>query len=309
MLSQNGPTRGLNPNKMDIPTLSLDVAVFDSQGNPVTNLNRSDFEILEDGTPQTIRKFNPVDTPYSILLLLGCGDSTRNRLKLLTDAMEQFVDQLRTTDRVEIAVFGTEVRVILDWSSDRRGKIHFEDNAICRGTDFYGALEWSAHELREVPGRRSVVVFSDGFQTNMARREVEVNGIRLGRIVPPAKDEAFQKVLNKVQESGAFFHFVAVDTDLNPAVKAAATVQDLQQIRARLEELAEESGGRIVFPRETSEIVPLFLRIGRELGLSYGLAFAPQQPKDGNYHTIDIRVRGENYLVQQSRKGYKTNQR
>ena len=305
MFSQNGPGGRSNAIKNDPPLMSLDVAVFDSQGKPVTNLSRTDFEVLEDGVAQTVRSFTPADTPYHILLLLDCGDNTRARLKLLTDALASFADQLRTGDRVEIAAFGTEVRVLLDWNADKTSKIDFEDNRICMGTDFYGALNWSVNELRNVSGRRSVVVFSDGFQADIARQEVEKNGYRIHRVVPPAKDGGFQRVLKEVQASGALFYFVAVDTDLNPDSEAGVPIQDLQQVRARMEQLAEESGGRIVFPRESSEVVPLFRRIGRELGSSYGLGFTPQPTKDGNYHTIEVRVRGENYLVQQSRKGYK----
>jgi len=305
--SQNGPAGRPDSIRTDIPLLSLDVAVFDTHGKTVTNLHRPDFDLLEDGIPQTILSFSPADTPYNVLLLLDCRDGTRDRLNLLMEAMERFVNQLRPDDRVEIASFGSEVHVIRDWSSGKTETITFSNEPVCRSTDLYGALDWSVKEVRKVAGRRSVVVLSNGFQTEIARQENEVNGNRVLQIVQPAEDAEFQKVLKKVRDGGATFHFIAVDTDLNPGNQHADPLQDLQQVRARMELLAEASGGRIVFPRESSEVVPLFLQIGRELGAFYSLAYTPQHIRDGNYHTINVQVRNENYQLQQSRKGYTAN--
>ena len=299
MLSQNGPDRN--------PQLSVDVAVFDPHGRAVTNLNRSDFELLEDRVPQKIGSFTSVEKPYNILLLLDCRDETQDRLSLLTGALAQFTDQLRPGDRMEIAVFGSDVHVVLDWNSDRRGGIHVADNAVCKNTDLYAALDWSTKEVLKVPGRGSVVVFSNGYQTGIRRQEISVNGIKLQRIVPAAEDAEFQRLLKMAREGGTPFYFVSVDTDFNPGSRNSDPLQDLQERRARVEQLAEASGGRIVFPRESSEVVPLFLQIARELGAFYSLTFTPQHTHDGSYHTIDVRVRDENYHIQLARKGYTAN--
>lgn len=303
-LSQDTPARAPDAIRMDVRLVSLDVTVVDAQGRSVSDRTREDFEILEDGIPQTIRNFSPVDSPYNVLFLLDCSESTRDRLKLLADTMEQFAGQLRASDRIAVAAFGSRVHTLLDWSSDRKRKINFVDDPICRSTDFYSALDWSVRKLRDVSGRRGVVVFSDGFQTEVARKEVLVNGTRVLRVIPPKDDREFQRVAVRVREAGSPFYFIAVDTDLNPGPSYAGPVPDLQQIRARLEQLAEESGGEIVFPKNAKDVVPLFLQIARELGTSYSLAYTPQHARDGGYRNIVVRVRGGSYQVHQSRKGY-----
>jgi len=307
MLSQNGRIGAPDPVGKDHPQLSLDVAVFDPHGMAVTNLNRSDFEVLEDGVSRNINSFTPVDTPYNVLLLFDCRDDTRDRLNLLTGALARFRNELRPGERMEIAVFGSKVHVVLDWNAELGAEIHIGDNPICANSDLYGALDWSMKEVLKVSGRRSVIVFSNGYQTEIHRQEIQVNGVKVQRIVPPIKDTPFQRILKNARESGTPFYFIAVDTDFNPGSRSAGSVQDLQQLRARVEQLAEVSGGRIVFPRESSEVVPLFLQIGRDLGASYSLSFTPQHTQDSNYHTINVRVRDENYLVHPSRKGYTAN--
>jgi len=306
MFSQETPARTSDSISMDVRLVSVDVTVVDAQGKSVSDRTADDFEILEDGVPQKIRNFSPVNSPYNVLFLLDCSESTRDRLKLLVETMEQFVAQLRPNDRIAVAAFGSRVHTLLDWSSDRKRKISFGDDPICRSTDFYGALDWSARKLRDVSGRRGVVVFSDGFHTEVARKEVSVNGSRVMRVIPPKDDREFQRVANRVREAGAPFYFIAVDTDLNPGPSYAGPVPDLQQIRARLEQLSDSTGGRIVYPRDTKDVVPLFLQIARELGTSYSLTYTPPSARDGKYHSIEVRVKG-GFQVHPSRKGYTGN--
>jgi hypothetical protein len=64
-------------------------------------------------------------------------------------------------------------------------------------------------------------------------------------------DPAFQKVLQTARASRASFNFVAIDTDLNPrAGTPVSMIYTLQQARARMEQLADASGGRMVFPKK-----------------------------------------------------------
>jgi hypothetical protein len=59
MLSQNGRIGVPASSEKDHPQLSLDVAVFDPHGRAVTNLNRSDFDLLEDGSTSEDQQFHP----------------------------------------------------------------------------------------------------------------------------------------------------------------------------------------------------------------------------------------------------------
>ena len=119
-LSQETPVRAPDSISLDVRLVSVDVTVVDSQGRSVSDRTRDDFEILEDGMPQNIRNFISVDSPYNVLFLLDCSESTRDQVKLLVNTMQQFVGQLRTTDRIAVAAFGSRVHTLLDWSSDKK---------------------------------------------------------------------------------------------------------------------------------------------------------------------------------------------
>jgi hypothetical protein len=114
-----------------------------------------------------------------------------------------------------------------------------------------------------------------------------------------------------------------VDTDLNPTIipgtagPAAGTglsipgsfnplaIYNMQQSRSRMEQLAEISGGRVVFPNKPPDVIPLYEQIGRELGTSYGLGYSPViKARDGKVRKIEVRVRDRNLQVRQSRESY-----
>lgn len=290
--------------RVDVPLVSVDFSVTDAMNHPITDLNRDDIEVFDNGEPRIIQNFSPVKTPYNVVLLLDCSESTRDRLNMLVSSMARFGDLLRTQDKAAIAVFGTEVLQVMDWNLDKQKAIHIPDLPICQGTEFYSALEWSMKKLREVNGRRAVVVFTDGRESDVARKGVKVNGTEVRRVVSPAEDRAFQNVLKQARDSRAAFYFVAVDTDINPGREYGGAIPDLQQFRARMEVMAEETGGQAVFPKQPTDVVPFFLKIGSELGISYSLGFSPAKTSDSKPHRIEVRIRGQDYTVHQSRDSY-----
>lgn len=49
--------------RVDVNYVEIDAAVLDAQGRPVRDLTRADFQVLENGVPQTIEAFSRVDLP------------------------------------------------------------------------------------------------------------------------------------------------------------------------------------------------------------------------------------------------------
>ena len=321
--------------RVDVPLVTLDVQVFDANGRPVSDLTRDDFTIYEDGKLQEIRNFSPVDTPYSILLLIDRSVSMQDHWPLMEPAMARFLANLKPQDRVSIGAFderSKDVEVLLDWRDARNGaSLQIPINPVGRvqqyfgislspGTrgsvsypskDFYRALEWAAQRLSGVDGRKGAVVFTDGWQPGSPTRTVTVDDMRFGQLIDGQDDGDFRKLLRSVQGSRARFDFVAVNTDLNPAGGSPSlstfggSLNIGMPVRLRLEQLAKGSGGRVAFPRRVEDTLSLYERIARELGTSYTLGYSPLTvSKDTAYHRIEVRTRRDGVKVEQSRDGY-----
>jgi Ca-activated chloride channel family protein len=300
--------------KVDVALVTVDVVVSDAAGRPVTTLTKDDFEIYEDGKLQDIRSFEPVDSPYGVLLLFDCSTSTQPLWPFLKESMGRFTARLRPQDTVSVAQFGGTYKTLLDWRPRGNGVMDIQiqsDDRSCSNTRFYEAISEALAELRKTFGRKGAVVLTDGVHNGIPIQRTGSNG-GVPRRVNAEDDSGFQKVLRQVKASDAVLYFVAVNTDLNPAGLTSSRgkfnpdeIYDSMQVRSRMELLAEVSGGKIVYPKQPGDVVPLFEQIGRELGTSYGLGYPlPDSRSDAAYRKIEVRVRDKTLHVHQSRIGY-----
>src|SRR5262249_44307942 len=146
------------------------------------------------------------------------------------------------------------------------------------GTDFYGSVERTLRrEFKNRTGRRALVVLTDGRDTSLYKDLVNRN-----RLLGPKEDRPYQKVLGVARTQRIPIYFVAFNTDKNfqPNIVGGDEYRSLRVIfpnsnvadqylagvRARMEEIAEASGGRTLYPERLEDIVPLYQQIGNELG-------------------------------------------
>ena len=305
--------------RVDVPLVSLDVQVADTAGHPLTNLTQDDFQIFEDDDPREIKNFSAVETPYNILALFDCTGSTREAWPFLFQSLNRFLSTLREQDRVSVLAFGAGTSTLLDWTSRTAKPLSFQlktPSPLCDQTNFYGAVSAAARRMQNIEGqRKGVIVFTDGVHGGIPSRPMRVGDTTVSRFVDSSEDSAFLSMRAAVESSGAVFYFIAVNTDLNAANVDAGdlfpgtqytplAVFNLQQVRSRMEQIAQVSGGRIVFSQRNSDTGSLFDNITRDLGISYSLSFTPTANVDGKFHLISVRVRDGKMQVRQSRDGY-----
>lgn len=307
--------------KVDVPIVSVDVAVTDAKGNSVKSLAVGDFELLEDGVPQEIRYFSPISAAYTVLLLFDQSGSTEHEWSFMQRAASGFLTALRPQDRIAVGTFDYELQMQVRWSDSRTYAANRIRNLQRRkfgvGTEFFKVLELVLRkDLHDIAGRRAIVVLTDGRDTDFYR------SILVTKNVPEiSQDLTFQKTLLTVRELGIPIHFVALNTDrnleLNPVgvdeyrdLKALFRNSPLpelylSQVRSGMEQLAEASGGRILFPKMIEDVVPLYEQIGKELGMSYTLEYLPgNKTEDGSTRRIEVKVRRNGVNVTQSRVAY-----
>lgn len=162
--SQDGQKRAdEDPVRLNASLVQVPAIVTDRNGNFVSDLLRNDFQVSEDGRRQEISIFAAVKQPFSAVLVLDTSNSTEDRLKVIQNAAVSFVSQLRTGDRMMVISFDNEVKQLTDFTDDRA-----ELERAIRSTEsgfgklLYEAVARALDTLKDVEGRRAVVLFSDG---------------------------------------------------------------------------------------------------------------------------------------------------
>ena len=134
----SGPDSAQNPDttfKVDVKLVNVFVTVTDDHGAPVAGLKKENFELEEDGKPQTISVFDKESAlPLSIVMDIDTSLSTRKDLPLELTSARRFAHViLRPVDALSLYEFSETVDEVVPFTADLK--------AIDRGIDrvHYGA--------------------------------------------------------------------------------------------------------------------------------------------------------------------------
>src|SRR5215470_11125657 len=149
--------------------VQLNIGVVDKQGRAITSLTQKDFVVYEDGVKQSIQHFEPVDAPFSLVLMLDMSGSTLNFRQQLKLASQRFLDALGPEDRVAVIQFNKDVKSLSGFSLDRSKTAYAIEIASGAGeTNFYQALKYALKDLeKEGKRRKAIVVLTDGLDTQL----------------------------------------------------------------------------------------------------------------------------------------------
>src|SRR3954470_8686740 len=173
-------------------------SVTDAEGNPITGLTQSDFELRENGGLQTIANFTAGDFPLAAAIAIDRSFSVAGtKLSLATAAAQTFLAELRPEDEAMIIAIGSQVETLAPLSTDRTS----QRDAIARidafgTTGLHDAIIHAIEAVQPAKGRRALIVLSDGddrySQSSAAdvldrarRSDVMVFPIAIGRTRPP----------------------------------------------------------------------------------------------------------------------------
>ncbi len=147
----------------DTDLVTVPVIASDRNGVFITDLTKEDFVITEDGAPQQIAFFGKVSAPFHVVLVLDTSSSTKDKLKLIQQAANAFVDQLQPADRVKVISFADDVKDLNEFTSNRetlRRAIYGTRSGS--ESKVYDAVELALGTIRNIRGRKAIVMFSDG---------------------------------------------------------------------------------------------------------------------------------------------------
>jgi VWFA-related protein len=167
------------PLRLDATLIQVPAIVTDHAGKFIADLSQNDFTVSEDGKRQDISLFAAVKQPFNAVLVLDTSNSAQDRLAVIQNAAVNFTNQLRDGDRMMAISFDNEIRQLTDFTADRK-----ELEQAIKGTEsgfgklLYEAVTRALETLREVEGRRAVVLFSDGVDMRSIEASAE-SSIRL----------------------------------------------------------------------------------------------------------------------------------
>jgi len=161
--SQQQKTGSDDSVRLSASLVQVPAIVTDKNGRFVTDLAKGDFTISEDGKHQEISLFAAIKQPFNAVLVIDTSNSAQDRLRAIQNAAVDFTKQLRADDRMMVISFDNEVKQLTEFTEDRS-----ELERAIRGTEsgfgklLYEAIAKALDLLKDLEGRRAVILFSDG---------------------------------------------------------------------------------------------------------------------------------------------------
>ncbi len=274
--------------------VTIPVSVFDRHGLYIPGIRQSEFKIFEDGVEQEIAYFATTDQPITVALLLDVSPSTQYRIEEIRRAASAFVTKLRSEDTVIVIKFDSSVEVLAKATRDRE-KIYraIEKADFGDGTSLYNAVDEALRkQLATIPGRKAVVLFTDGVDTT-------------------SRKNSYDSTLSYAEESDSLIFSIYYNTYFqgNPTagggifggVLRGRGTSSLEYAVGRkyLEELADATGGQVFRPESTpGGLTAAFEGIAEELRRQYNVGYVPKETgKVGQRKEIRVRVERPDLMI------------
>jgi VWFA-related protein len=269
---------------LDVTRVNLIVTVVDKKGRYVSTLQKEDFRINEDDKAQNILQFrSETDLPLRLFMLIDTSTSVRDRFKFIQEAAVSFLEStLRPgRDKALLVSFDTVVEALGEFSDSPHSLAALiRELRAGRGTAMYDAIDFACRmKIVDSDGaqdyRRVIVILSDGDDT---------------------------------QSRYTRSYAVEMAHKTNTVIYTVSTAMGLQLGTTGtrvLMNLAEETGGRALFPLAAKELNRSFKELSTELRNQYSIIYRPESLlNDGRFHPIKIDIRDRKDLHVRARKGY-----
>jgi VWFA-related protein len=270
-----------------VQTVPIYATVVDREGRLVPDLDRDHFEVYDNGALQAITNFTADVQPLTVVVMLDTSGSMTLYLEHLKLAAEQFVIRLLPDDRAKVGSFSDKIlfgpKQGLPFTADRDELVRILQDEIQFGnpTRLWDAVLLSMAELSASPGRRVVLVFTDGDDnaSQMASR---------GDLIDRAQAENF--MIYGIGYRSRYFDG-----------RSWVTTRPDRGLRP----LAQQTGGGYFELTQTHELGPTFTRVADELHRQYVLGFSPEV-LDGKVHKLEVKVKASGMTVR-ARQSYLAN--
>lgn len=251
--------------------VNLNVLVTDDSGDPITNLQKTNFRVYDNGVQQTVTNFGAVQAPITVCLLV---EFSNEWWPLVYQALEEaysFIGVMRPSDWVAAVSFDLKPHILTDFTHNRQqveaalNELQFpgfsEDN-------LYDSLAFVINRMRNIKGRKAIVAICSGYDT--------------------FSKLTYDQMLKIAKASTTPIYPVSILEWLAVRTPGGYNI-DYWQARNGLDYIAKYSGGQAFFPRFEGALPGVYQQIAQQLRQQYSLGFVPNSSgKNGKYHKLKV---------------------
>jgi len=268
-------TRSLGyAEKVDVDVVQVIATVMDSSGHFVTGIEKSAFHLEEDGRLQTISHFGAEDVPLELIVACDVSGSMTPAMPRLKTAVKEFLAAVPSRDQVSLLGFNDSIFALTRRAIDPAERIKAVDRLAPWGaTALYDVILRGVDMLGKQPGRRAMIVFSDGEDQGSHASIVDVE--------------------RRLQASDVTLYMIGQGRGV-----------EVESLKSIMQRLVEPTGGRALFTDNIDQLHAAFSDLLEELSNQYLLGYeSTNRKRDETFRKISLRVDGHTRI--RARQGYR----
>ncbi len=267
--------------RKQVDEVVLHATVVDDKQRIVTSLDKGDFNVYENGSPQTITSFRHEDIPVAMGIVVDNSGSMREKRQKVNAAALNLVRASNSNDEVFIVNFNDEYYLDQDFTSNiNKLKAGLEKIETRGGTALYDAVVASADHLKKEGKLEKKVIFvvTDGEDNESA--------------------ETLEQAVRRLQGDGG------------PTVYAIGILEGEEHpkhAKRALQIMSERTGGLAFFPKTLDEVDAISRSVAHDIRTQYTIGYKPTTPKNqGGYRQVKVDARSRSYgkLTVRTKSGY-----
>jgi Ca-activated chloride channel family protein len=267
--------------KAETNVVNVDVQVLDNHGNPIPNIPRDKFRILEDNVPQTLTQYSVAEAPMTVAMVIEFSARyqafySSGWAQTLT-ASYGFVQTLKPEDYVAVIAYDLRSTILSDFTNDRSKTMEAMQRLRIPGfseSNMFDALADTADRMSKIEGRKAILLIASGIDT--------------------FSKLTYDKARKSLQEAGVpvySIEMLQVQRMMAEGSMSASQNLDFLQGDNELKTFAKETGAQAFFPRFVGELPNVFQSISQSLRNQYSLGYSPNnQAKDGKFRKLTIQL-------------------
>ena len=242
--------------RLDIRVVQIPVTVTDGLDRPVRGLRKDDFHLFEDNVEQNLAYLSIEEEPASVGLIFDASGSMRSKLDTSVAAVEQFFQTNMPGDEFLLVRFSTMARLLTGFTDDTKEITGWLRMTRPAGwTALYDAIYLGIQKMKAAKNaRRALLILSDGGDNNSRYSAQEIRSL--------------------VREADVRIYSLGL----------------LQKSRF-LEQISDESGGRMIQVHKMADLGEAMEKMSRDLRSHYVLGYYSSNPQnDGKYRRVRVQV-------------------
>lgn len=253
--------------------VNVNALVTDEDGRVISGLRQENFRVLDQGIPQQITHFSPTTAPITVVVLMEYSAFASSYYASKSrDWSIGFLDQLEPRDWVALVTYDLNATVRVDFTHNRanvRDSLASLGFPTFREANLFDAVLDTLDKLKDVPGRKSILLVSTGANTF---------GVA-----------TLDEVLKRLK--GTDVTIFSVGLAEGEYTRSLSSSIGYMQARSALRTFSDQTGGIAFFPRFPSELPEIFRSITGFLRNEYTMSFTPgRRLRDGKYHKLTVEV-------------------